>query len=86
MVRALAVELARYGIRVNSIAPGWIATEMTEGAQNNPIFAEKVIPRVPMRRWGQPEDFSGIAVYLASDASRYHTADTFVIDGGYVVF
>lgn len=86
MVRALAVELARHGIRVNSIAPGWIATEMTEGAQNNPIFAEKVIPRVPMRRWGQPEDFSGIAVYLASDASRYHTADTFVIDGGYVVF
>ena len=86
MVRALAVELARYGIRVNSIAPGWIATEMTEGAQNNPVFAEKVIPRVPMRRWGQPEDFSGIAVYLASDASRYHTGDTFVIDGGYVVF
>jgi NAD(P)-dependent dehydrogenase (short-subunit alcohol dehydrogenase family) len=86
MVRALAVELARHGIRVNSIAPGWIATEMTEGAQNNPVFAEKVIPRVPMRRWGQPEDFSGIAVYLASDASRYHTADTFVIDGGYVVF
>ena len=86
MVRALAVELARYGIRVNSIAPGWIATEMTEGAQNNPVFSEKVIPRVPMRRWGQPEDFSGIAVYLASDASRYHTADTFVIDGGYVVF
>lgn len=86
MVRALAVELARYGIRANSIAPGWIATEMTEGAQNNPAFTEKVMPRVPMRRWGQPEDFSGIAVYLASDASRYHTADTFVIDGGYVVF
>ncbi|MDE2464089.1 MAG: SDR family oxidoreductase [Alphaproteobacteria bacterium] len=86
MVRALAVELARYGIRANSIAPGWIATEMTEGAQNNPVFTEKVMPRVPMRRWGQPEDFSGIAVYLASDASRYHTADTFVIDGGYVVF
>ena len=86
MVRALAVELARFGIRVNSIAPGWIATEMTEGAQSNPVFIEKVLPRVPMHRWGQPEDFSGIAVYLASDASRYHTADTFVIDGGYIVF
>ncbi len=86
MVRALGVELARYGIRANSIAPGWIATEMTKGAQDSPVFAEKVITRVPMRRWGEPSDFSGIAVYLASDASKYHTADTFVIDGGYVVF
>jgi len=86
MVRALAVELARHGIRVNSIAPGWIATEMTAGAQQSEKFNDNVIGRVPMRRWGQPEDFGGIAVYLASDASRFHTADTFVIDGGYVVF
>lgn len=86
MVRALAVELARYGIRANSIAPGWIATEMTQGMQDNTVFTDKVMPRVPMRRWGEPEDFSGIAVYLASDASRYHTADTFVIDGGYTKF
>jgi NAD(P)-dependent dehydrogenase (short-subunit alcohol dehydrogenase family) len=86
MARALAVELARYGVRVNSIAPGWIATDMTAGAQSNPVFAEKVIPRVPARRWGQPEDFGGIAVYLASDASSYHTGETFVIDGGYTKF
>ena len=86
MARALAVELARYGVRVNSIAPGWIATDMTAGAQNNPVFAEKVIPRVPARRWGKPEDFGGIAVYLASDASSYHTGETFVIDGGYTKF
>ena len=86
MTRALAVELARYGVRANSIAPGWIATEMTERAQQNPVFAEKVIPRVPIRRWGQPEDFGGIAVYLASDASAYHTGETFIIDGGYTKF
>jgi NAD(P)-dependent dehydrogenase (short-subunit alcohol dehydrogenase family) len=86
MARALAVELARYGVRVNSIAPGWIATDMTAGAQNSPVFTEKVIPRVPIRRWGQPEDFGGIAVYLASDASAYHTGETFVIDGGYTKF
>ncbi len=86
MARALAVELARYGIRANSIAPGWIATEMTAPMQENKIFAEKVIPRVPMRRWGDPADFSGIAVYLASDASAYHTGETFVIDGGYTKF
>lgn len=86
MARALAVELARYGIRANSIAPGWIATDMTAGAQDNPVFAEKVIPRVPARRWGTPEDFGGIAVYLASDASSYHTGETFIIDGGYTKF
>jgi len=86
MARALAVELARYGIRVNSIAPGWIATDMTAGAQANKVFEEKVIPRIPARRWGQPEDFGGIAVYLASDASAYHTGEAFVIDGGYTKF
>ena len=86
MARALAVELARYGVRVNSIAPGWIATDMTKGAQDNKVFQEKVIPRVPARRWGTPEDFGGIAVYLASDASAYHTGETFIIDGGYTKF
>jgi NAD(P)-dependent dehydrogenase (short-subunit alcohol dehydrogenase family) len=86
MMRSIAVEHARYGIRANSIAPGWIATDMTAGAQGNKTFQEKVIVRVPMRRWGTPEDFGGVAVYLASDASRYHTGDTFVIDGGYLVF
>jgi NAD(P)-dependent dehydrogenase (short-subunit alcohol dehydrogenase family) len=86
MMRSIAVEHARFGIRANSIAPGWIATDMTQGMQTNSVFAEKVLPRVPMRRWGSPEDFGGMAVYLASDASRYHTGDTFVIDGGYLVF
>ena len=86
MVRSIAVEHARYGIRANSIAPGWIATDMTSFAQNSTAFAEKVIPRVPMRRWGTPADFGGIAVYLASDAAKYHTGDTFIIDGGYIIF
>jgi NAD(P)-dependent dehydrogenase (short-subunit alcohol dehydrogenase family) len=86
MARALAVELARYGVRVNSIAPGWIATDMTAGAQASAVFTEKVVPRIPARRWGKPEDFGGIAVYLASDASSYHTGETFVIDGGYTKF
>jgi NAD(P)-dependent dehydrogenase (short-subunit alcohol dehydrogenase family) len=86
MVRGLAVEYARYGIRANSILPGWIRSDMTAGAQANDKFNEKVITRVPMRRWGEPEDFGGIAVYLASDASRFHTGDSFVIDGGYTIF
>lgn len=86
MMRSIAVEHARYGVRANAILPGWIATDMTAGAQASPAFAEKVIPRVPARRWGEPEDFGGIAVYLASDASKYHSGDTFVIDGAYSIF
>jgi len=86
MMKAIAVEHARYGVRANAILPGWIATDMTAGAQSSAAFAEKVIPRVPIRRWGEPEDFGGIAVYLASDASRYHSGDSFVIDGGYSIF
>jgi NAD(P)-dependent dehydrogenase (short-subunit alcohol dehydrogenase family) len=86
MIKSIAVEHARYGIRANSVLPGWIATDMTQAAQDNPAFAEKVIPRVPMRRWGKPSDFGGIAVYLTSDASAYHSGDSFVIDGGYSIF
>jgi NAD(P)-dependent dehydrogenase (short-subunit alcohol dehydrogenase family) len=86
MIKAIAVEHARYGVRANAILPGWIATDMTQGAQDSPAFAEKVIPRVPARRWGEPADFGGIAVYLASDASKYHSGDSFVIDGGYSIF
>ena len=86
MVRGTAVELARYGIRANAVLPGWIATDMTERLQNWDAFNEKAIRRVPMRRWGEGEDFAGIAVYFASDASRFHTGDSVVIDGGYSIF
>jgi len=86
MIRAIAVEHARYGVRANAILPGWIATDMTKGAQDNQTFTDRVISRVPARRWGEPSDFGGVAVYLASDASKYHSGDSFVIDGGYAIF
>jgi NAD(P)-dependent dehydrogenase (short-subunit alcohol dehydrogenase family) len=86
MARGLAVEYGRHGVRSNVILPGWIRSDMTMGAQNNERFNEKVIGRVPAGRWGEPEDFAGLAVYLASDASKYHTGDTFIVDGGYTVF
>jgi NAD(P)-dependent dehydrogenase (short-subunit alcohol dehydrogenase family) len=86
LIKAIAVEHARYGVRANAILPGWIATEMTQGAQGSEVFNTRVIGRVPSRRWGEPEDFGGIAVYLASDASRYHSGDSLIIDGGYHVF
>jgi NAD(P)-dependent dehydrogenase (short-subunit alcohol dehydrogenase family) len=86
MMKAVAVEHGRYGIRANAILPGWIATDMTAHSQDNSVFTDKVISRVPIRRWGQPADFGGIAVYLASDASAYHSGDSFVIDGAYSIF
>jgi NAD(P)-dependent dehydrogenase (short-subunit alcohol dehydrogenase family) len=86
VIRGMAVEFARYGVRANAILPGWIATDMTKGGQSSEKFNEKVIGRVPIRRWGKPEDFGGIAVYLTSNASAFHTGDSFLIDGGYAVF
>src|SRR5882672_5272047 len=86
MMKALSVELARHGVRANAILPGWIETPMTEKAFAWNTFVEKVLPRVPMRRWGVPADFGAIAVYLASDASSYHSGDTFIIDGAYSIF
>jgi NAD(P)-dependent dehydrogenase (short-subunit alcohol dehydrogenase family) len=86
MAKAIAVEYARNGIRANAIVPGWIETPMTSPVFNMDRFRDKVLPRVPFRRWGTGADFEGIAVYLASDASAYHTGDVFVIDGGYAIF
>jgi NAD(P)-dependent dehydrogenase (short-subunit alcohol dehydrogenase family) len=86
LIRTLAVEHARYGVTANAILPGWIETEMTAGLTGNEKFVANVMPRIPLRRFGEPEDFGGIAVYLMSGLSSYHTADCLVIDGGYSVF
>ncbi len=86
MIRGIAAECGRYGIRANSILPGWIATDMTAMAQDNDVFTTKVITRVPIRRWGEPKDFGGMAVYLASDAAQYTSGTTMIIDGGYAIF
>ncbi len=86
LARGLAVEYGRYGIRANAVLPGWIDTAMTVPLFASERFAGAVLPRIPAGRWGTPADFAGIAVYLASDVSRYHTGDTLVVDGGYRVF
>ena len=86
LTKIAALDYADSNIRVNAIVPGWIDTPMTEVALHGEAFTQKVLPRVPLRRWGVGEDFSGIAVYLASDLSAYHTGDTLVLDGGYVLF
>lgn len=86
VIRALAVELARHGIRANAVLPGWIETAMTARSVGDEKFAAAVLPRIPARRWGTGADFGGIAVYLASDAAAYHTGDCLVLDGGYSLF
>jgi NAD(P)-dependent dehydrogenase (short-subunit alcohol dehydrogenase family) len=86
LVRALAVELARYGVTANAILPGWIRSDMTERLRSNEKFVANVLPRTPARRFGEPNDFAGIAVYLMSGASSFHTADCLVIDGGYTAY
>jgi NAD(P)-dependent dehydrogenase (short-subunit alcohol dehydrogenase family) len=85
-VRGIAVEFARHGVRCNAIEPGWVETDMTGVLQDNPKFTENVLSRVPQRRWGKPEEFAGIAVYLASDASTFHNGDCIRIDGGYSIY
>ena len=86
MTKAIAVQHARHGVRCNSIVPGWIETDMTEPAFGRERFVEKVLPRVPLRRWGTGADFGGLAVYLASPAAGYHPGDVITIDGGYHSF
>jgi NAD(P)-dependent dehydrogenase (short-subunit alcohol dehydrogenase family) len=86
IISALAVEFARYDITANALLPGWVETAMTAEFFNSPKFSAAVKSRIPAGRWGKPEDFGAIAVYLMSDASAYHTGDTLRIDGGYCVF
>jgi len=84
LTRAMALELARYGIRVNALAPGYIETDI-----NRDFFAgeagERLIKRIPQRRLGQLEDLDGALLYLASDASRYMTGSVVTVDGGHMV-
>jgi gluconate 5-dehydrogenase len=84
LVRALAVDWAPFGIRVNGIGPGYVHTDMNQPLIDDPEFNAWVIKRTPLGRWGTPDDFEGIAVFLASDASRFVTGQIVYIDGGWL--
>ncbi|MET0821301.1 MAG: SDR family NAD(P)-dependent oxidoreductase [Aeromicrobium sp.] len=86
IMQSLAVELGKYGIRANSLLPGWTMSAITETWTVESHANERILPRIPLRRWGRPDDWAGIAVYLASDASSFHTGDSFTLDGGYSRF
>lgn len=84
LTSVLALEWARYGIRVNAIAPGYIETDINRSFFASPA-GEAVIRRIPQRRLGKPEDLDGALMLLASDAGRYMTGTTITVDGGHVV-
>jgi NAD(P)-dependent dehydrogenase (short-subunit alcohol dehydrogenase family) len=86
LVRSMAVRLGKHDIQVNSIQPGWIMTDATRPIEQYPPLNDAVMKRSPNRRWGQPADLAGIAVYFASDCSNFHTGDTVRVDGGYSIF
>jgi len=82
MVRGIAVEYGRYGVRANMVAPGYFETELTRSSHVDPAKGRKLGARYPIPRVGDPADLEGITAYLMSDASSYHTGDLIVIDGG----
>ncbi|WAL68863.1 SDR family oxidoreductase [Amycolatopsis cynarae] len=86
MITAIAIELARHHIRANAILPGWVSTPLADPMLESEGFQRKVLPRMPVGRWGKPGDFGALAVYLASPASAFHTADAITVDGGYLAF
>ncbi|WP_433602355.1 SDR family NAD(P)-dependent oxidoreductase [Nocardia sp. CA-135953] len=84
--RSLAVEFGRHGIRANAVLPGWTRSPIFDGWLQDPAVSDKILSRIPLRRWGTPEDWAGIAIYLASSASSFHTGDAIRLDGGFGVF
>ena len=82
LTRALAVEWAQYGIRVNAIAPSWFETSMGTAIQREPAYAERAMRRVPLGRMGKPDELIGAVVYLASEASAMVTGHVLAVDGG----
>jgi 2-deoxy-D-gluconate 3-dehydrogenase len=84
LTMALSNEWAGKGVCVNAIAPGYIATDNTQALREDPDRASAILGRIPAGRWGEPEDFKGPVVFLASSASDYMSGHTMVVDGGWM--
>ncbi|MBX2927791.1 MAG: SDR family oxidoreductase [Saprospiraceae bacterium] len=84
LVKALANEWAAKGVQVNAIAPGYIATDNTEALRNDPLRSRAILDRIPAGRWGEPDDFKGPVIFLASDASNYVNGTILTVDGGWM--
>ena len=86
LTKSMAIELAVHNIQVNAIAPGWIATEMTEIARVDADLNAMLMARTPAGRWGEADECAGAAVFLASSAANFVTGITLPVDGGYSIF
>ena len=84
LTKALANEGASKGVRVTAIAPGSISTDNTEALRNDPARQQAILSRIPAGRWGEPDDFKGPAIFLASAASDYVNGEILVVDGGWM--
>ncbi len=85
LTKSLAIAYAPDGIRVNAVAPGWIATQLTQALQEDPQRSEAILSRTPLGRWGEPADVAGPVLFLASDAARFVTGVVLPVDGGYLI-
>lgn len=84
LTMAFANEWAGRGVNVNAIAPGYIDTDNTEALRNDPVRSEQILGRIPAGRWGEPQDFKGPVVFLASKAANYMSGHTMLVDGGWM--
>jgi NAD(P)-dependent dehydrogenase (short-subunit alcohol dehydrogenase family) len=85
LTKSLAIAYAAEGIRVNAVAPGWIATALTQPLQDDPARAAPILARTPLGRWGTPQDIAGPVLFLAGPDAQFVTGVVLPVDGGYLI-